>query len=169
MLGKLESRNVVWFFGYGSLMWEPGRLSEIAGKPVRGKMKEGIAFRKTAKSRGGAPTLCVVEEGGPSIGFGYPVNKNNWERALKDLCRREGSDPALLEVELDETGKVKAWVFTQEPDIPDDPVEIARRAIDSERKVGSRGGVTYIRNAYKFRIRNGCIKEILAEIDRQLG
>lgn len=85
-----------------------------------------LPFSRLLHPERGAPTLCVVDEGGPSIGLGYPVDGKNCKRAMEYLCQREGSSPKIWEVELDRIGKVEAWVFTQKPDIPDDPVAIAR-------------------------------------------
>ncbi len=110
--------------------------------------------------------MCLLGEGGPSLGHAYAVEPQKEERALQYLKQREGSiPPERMQVLLSTGEEVIAWVFPQGPDIDDNPRQIARMAINSERKVGNRGGVTYIRSAHEVGIRNGQITEILKEIE----
>jgi cation transport regulator ChaC len=160
-----------WFFGYGSLIFDPilngERLEDWCDSPLNGQIKEGIEFLHTSrKRRSNAPTLCF--DGTERVINGKcwrAVGRVNIDRAKAYLRKREGT-MVYVNVVLSSGRKVKALCGNTLSDLKGKTAkEIAKQAIESEKNANSgMGGVTYIKNCKKFGIKTPMLDEILQEI-----
>jgi hypothetical protein len=166
------SKNEAWFFGYGSLIFEPEfkgqKLEDWCENAVDGQIEKGIEFLHTSKSRDNAPTLCF--DGSQRITKGKcwrAVGQINIDNAKSYLKRREGKI-TTIEVNLFDRRKVIAYCGNTFADLKvKSPAEIATQAVKSEQKAPQgRGGITYIKRCKKIGLTTPMMAEILAEIDK---
>jgi len=165
------NKKEAWFFGYGSLIFEPiinGReLEKWCEPPIEGYIEKGIDFLHTSISRKNAPTLCFDGTGRITKGKCWrAVGQANINAALKYLNDREGK-VTNIEVILYDRRKVTAYCGNTEPDLQGKTTqEIAKQAVESENKsFQNRGGVSYIRNCKSIGINTPMIDNLLQEID----
>lgn len=162
-------KTEAWFFGYGSLIFEPeykGReLTDWCEPPIDGTINKGIEFWHTSKTRGGAPTLCFDGTARLTKGKCWrTVGKRNTEEAKRYLESREGKIKNV-EVSLVDGGKVIAYCGDTAPDLKGKSAEeLAQLAIESERICPDRGGIAYITKCKKIGVVTPLIDEILKHI-----
>ena len=141
-----------WFFGYGSLIFNPvykgQKLEDWCEPPVDGSIDKGIEFLHPSLTRGGAPTLCFDGTKRKILGKVWrALGEENIKGALLYMRKREGKITEI-KVKLANDGTVSAWSGDTSSNLKGkSPKEIAKLAVESEWKVGSRGGVSYIKKA----------------------
>ena len=172
-MAKADEINEEWYFGYGSLIYDPvykgHKLEEWCEPPIDGEIESGMEFLHTSKSRGEAPTLCF--DGTKRITKGKCWRAEGKERidaARKYLENREGKI-TKIEVKMSDGRIVQAYCGNTSPDLKGKTVEeIAARAIESEKKAtAGRGGVIYIRKCKEFGIITPMLEELLRIIDKK--
>lgn len=109
--------NPVGILAYGSLLSDPGE--EIAARQV-GTIDDvetpfSVEFARSSDSRGGAPTLIPVENGGAKVRGRIILVDASTEEAMDILYRREihqvGSGKAYKEPKPDQTNRVRVKIL----------------------------------------------------------
>lgn len=167
------SRDEVWIFGYGSLIFDPEyngqKLEDFCEPPIDGVIEEGIEFWHTSKSRGGAPTLCFDGTKRRTKGKCWKaVGVLKTKAAIDYLRKREGKIRDDLKVTLADGRTVEAYCGDTFPDLKGRAVqEIAAIAVQSEKEASSgRGGVTYIEKCKEIGITTPMTEVIINEIEK---
>jgi len=176
--------NPVGILAYGSLLSDPGK--EIAARQV-GTIDDvetpfPVEFARSSDSRGGAPTLIPVENGGAKVRGRIILVDASTEEAMDILYRREihqvGSGKAYKEPKPDRRNRVRVKILphfygveTLYADLPSNIATVtaevlARLAIESvARAETGKDGITYLIAAKAHGIRTALFdvyeKEVL--------
>ncbi len=122
-LSSLPPRDDVWFFGYGSLMWDPG-FSHLEAAMVRlgGWHRSFCVLSHGYRGTVDCPGLVLgLDEGGDCIGMAYRVcGVTQLEEAIEYLWVREMVtgiyNPTQVTGETPGGKKIKCWAFVVDRD-----------------------------------------------------
>lgn len=117
-LASLPPREDVWFFGYGSLMWDPGfQHLEASMVRLKGWHRSFCVLSHGYRGTVECPGLVLgLDEGGECAGMAYRVcGTTQLEEAVEYLWVREMVtgiyNPMLLPATTDDGRSVKCWAF----------------------------------------------------------
>lgn len=117
-LSSLPPKEDVWFFGYGSLMWDPGfQHLEAAMVRLHGWHRSFCVLSHGYRGTVECPGLVLgLDEGGDCVGMAYRVcGVSQLEEAIEYLWVREMVtgiyNPTLLPASVDDGRIVDCWAF----------------------------------------------------------
>ena len=113
----------LWFFGYGSLMWDPGfRYLERASALVHGYHRAFCIYSNRWRGTPDQPGLVLgLDRGGACRGVAFLVAKAQVAATLRRLWQREMRRriyrPRLVRARLPD-GEIRAFTFVADPRHP---------------------------------------------------
>lgn len=117
-LSSLPPKEDVWFFGYGSLMWDPGfHHLEAAMVRLQGWHRSFCVLSHGYRGTVNCPGLVLgLDEGGECAGMAYRVcGRTQLEEAVEYLWVREMVtgiyNPTQLPAHIDDGRTVPCWAF----------------------------------------------------------
>jgi len=121
-LDGLNEDEEVWFFGYGSLMWNPGFPSLADGVAVaQGWQRRFCVYSHRYRGTPKQPGLVLgLDEGGACTGHAYQVCKGRVREVADYLWDREMVTgiyrPTLIDTEVEGHGHRACWAFVVKRD-----------------------------------------------------
>ena len=112
-----ESRNELWVFGYGSLMWRPGFAYELRCKAIlRGWRRSLCIYSHVYRGTRARPGLVLgLDLGGACPGVAFRVEPALRETTIRYLRKREQATAVYLEriapITLENGQRVHALTF----------------------------------------------------------
>ena len=176
---------------YGSLIDDPGcEIKAVISCKLNGVQTPfNVEFARSSSTRGGAPTLVPVEEGGAHVKAVILVLEEQvsvdkakdmlWRRETNQVCSSNSYKPSpnpgpntVCIKELRQFQNIEAVLYTSiKPNIDGlTPRKLARLAIDSVCKTErgqKRDGISYLINVKSNGIRTPLTQEYEKEIKRQ--
>jgi len=178
-LADLPPREDVWFFGYGSLMWDPGfDHLEAAVADLDGWHRSFCVLSHRYRGSPERPGLVLgLDQGGRCAGMAYRVcGVSQLKEAVDYLWVREMVtgiyDPKPVPVILDGTRKTSCWAFVVNPDHPQymGHLEKTERAGMIAHAIGGRGpNIEYLDNTLDRLASMGVEDTGLGEMRRFVG
>ena len=171
--------QVAWFFGYGSLMWNPG-FASLRHERARLEGWHRALCIRSEHWRGTAarPGLVLgLAPGGHCVGRAYAVERACEAEVLAYLDEREQVgvyiyDRFSLPLQLADGTAVQAWCYTAKPDHPQverelSPVQILDRLRHAQGHGGS--NADYVRNTvthlHELGITEPALEALLPSLD----
>lgn len=155
-LAQVSPGDDVWFFGYGSLMWNPAvNVAESAKARIEGYHRSfclTIGFGRGTPEKPGL--MLALDEGGECTGVAHRIAAHETHSELDILWQREMLSgayvPVWIDAELDGAGPTRAITFVINRDHP--RYEGALSEDDVARRVAAAEGVFGSNRDYLYRM-----------------
>ena len=172
------TRDDLWVFGYGSLMWRPGfPFLERRGARLKGYHRALCVYSHVHRGTPQRPGLVLgLDRGGSCRGVAYRVGGREAEATIAYLRAREQATAAYLErrvpVDLEDGRRVAALVYVVDRrhpqyagDLPhEDLVRLVRQGVGQ-----SGANPDYVRSTHDHLIALGVTDPVLARVAAALA
>lgn len=180
-LDGLHEEEDVWFFGYGSLMWNPGFPSLADGVAVtHGWQRRFCMWSTDYRGTPRQPGLVLgLDEGGSCTGRAYQVSRGQVHEVADYLWEREMNtgmyQAVLIDAEVEGHGHRACWAFVVRRDHSQYAADLSEEdcAMLIGKAVGNRGSNReYLKNTLQhladIGVEDEHLREIAVRIDVEL-